>query len=457
MSPRILWLSALALAATGCFDDAKLRPLDAGSDIGPSDVPVAPPDAQPDAPATDAAADIDDVLDAADVAEDTPAEGGADASDAPPADSTTAECMLDRVLVTTSDFRTGGYALGRFAPMPSLVERMMAMAPDQDHLPVQSGCVVYELLRGNDELAVLDVANLPATARRVPLRPMMSTSTDPYQSNPWDVLTVSPTKAYVAMLAQPRLAVVDPTRGGREAVTGAIDLSPLRVSADRDMSGSPEPSAIVRAGRYVFVALQHLNAFAPVANGTLAVINPADDRLVDADVSTTDVEGVSLAGRNPVAMQLTPGGRLVVGMAGVVATMAPQMLDGGIEVVDPFLLRGRGLRITEAQLGGDLSNFVMLDDARGWAVVTQLMPGAPTMTRVVEFDLDAGDGMRVGRTIVSTGSIAAIARDPSGNVWVLDRTPMRAGARVFNPMGMELTTAPLTTGSLPPLGIAFVP
>jgi streptogramin lyase len=90
-------------------------------------------------------------------------------------------------------------------------------------------------------------------------------------------------------------------------------------------------------------------------------------------------------------------------------------------------------------------------------VVTQLVAGGAASERVVELNLDAPMGSRIGATIVSTGSIGAIARDPSGNVWVLDRTTGRAGARVFNPLGMEVTTAPLSSGTYPPAGIAFVP
>ena len=70
--------------------------------------------------------------------------------------------------------------------------------------------------------------------------------------------------------------------------------------------------AIVRAGRNVFVALQNLNMFMPVTNGTLAVIDPTGDMLVDTDTATPDVDPVRLTGRNPYAMRVTPGGRLVV-------------------------------------------------------------------------------------------------------------------------------------------------
>jgi hypothetical protein len=442
-------LLTLAASALGCFDDAKLRPLDAGDDLAPSDIPVTPPDGESPDVAADAKAP-----DVADLDADVPAVDAADdmddvAADFPRPDVPPGECPVDRVLVGTSDFRMGGYALGRFLPAPSLAPRMETSL-DQDHSPVQSGCIVYDLLRSTDELAVLDPMSLPTPARRIPLRPAMGMSTDPYQANPYGVLTVSPTVAYVVLYNAPRVAVIDPTMNGLDAVRRTINLSPLRSAMDRDTSGAMEAAAIVRAGRYVFVALQNLNMFMPVTNGTLAVIDPTGDVLVDTDGATPDVDPVRLTGRNPYAMRVTPGGRLVVTESGA---LGPMMLDGGIEVVDPVSFAARGLRVTEAQLGGDVSDFVMLDDSRGWVIVRQ----SSTSSRVVEFDLDAAEGMRAGRTIVSSGDIAAIARDPSGNVWVLDRTAGRFGARVFNPMGTEVTSAPLGTGMYPPVGIAFVP
>ncbi len=445
-SRSLRWLSPVVALVVGCFDDAALKA--PTSDLGAVDVPSA-------ADGGDAAIDArgDASLDAADATVDVGDDLGdatldADASDGGPA------CALDRVLVTTTNFMSGGYALGRFSPTPSLVPSTVD-APDQDHVPVQSGCVVYNLQRANDVLAVLDPMNLPTVARRIPLR-MGSDASAPYQSNPYDVLTVSPSKAYVAQYAVPRVAIVDPSRDGAAALLGSIDLAPVRAMADMDPSGSPEPIAFARVGRRVFLGLQNLNSFAPSINSALAVIDPERDVLIDADPATDGTSPVQLTGRNLLAMEATRGGRLVVAEAGVITTTTPQRLDGLVELVDPATLRASGALVTEMELGGDIGGMVMVDESRAWVVVTQV-PASSSSSRVVEVNLDAAAGARIIRTIMSTGSIAALARDPSGNVWVLDRTMGAAGARVFNPMGMELTSTPLSTGSLPPFGIAFVP
>jgi hypothetical protein len=111
------------------------------------------------------------------------------------------------------------------------------------------------------------------------------------------------------------------------------------------------------------------------------------------------------------------------------------------------------MRVTEMAFGGDLGDVVMLDEDRGWALVSRLPADAGAGdARVMEFSLATGT---VGRTIYTAASLAGLARDPNGSVWVLDRSGGASGVRVFNADGTARGGA-LTT-ALPPYGIAFVP
>jgi hypothetical protein len=395
-------------------------------------IDVAPPDVSMDAGAE---ASADAVL--GDVSNET-------SSDAP-----SAACNRRRAFITTSDFMRGGYAIGDFMRLSLAIS--MEASPDQDHLPVESGCMAFTLLRGEDTLAVLDLDNLPTIARRIALRPSGSDGGS-YLVNPYDVEVLSPTRAYVAQYARSHVAIVDPSRSGTAAVTGRIDLSPVRAMADNDPSGAPEASELFRVGDRVFVVLQNLASFAPVAPGSIAVIDTRSDTLVDVDPMTMGTQPVVLTRRNPVAAVLTPRGRIVLAGAGVQPFMPPNNLDGAIEAIDTETLRPVGVPVTENALGGDLQGLVMLDEHRGWALTYRFVSGGRE-ARIVAFDLSTG---MVGATIFTAPDIGAIAKDPAGNVWVLDRSMGRAGVRVFRPDGTQLTSAPLLTG-LPPYGIAFVP
>jgi len=443
MSSRVRLVLALisvqALGFAGCSDDPAPA-TDAGTtaDLGnPVDTGVVP--------------------DAGNPTDTGPGDAGptdAGPSDAGPSDAGTAPaCTLTRALVTTSNFMTGGYALGTIAP-PALSVPML-MAPDQDHLPVQSGCQVFTLLRGNDALAVLNPSNLPAVLRTIPLRGgLADAGTGPYQINPYDVELVAPTRAYVAQYALSRIAIVDPTRDGMAALTGSIDLAPVRAMADTDASGAPEASEMIRVGDRVFVVLQNLASFAPAAPGSLAVIDTRTDALVDADMATAGTQPVVLQHRNPVAATRTTGGRIVLAAAGTQPFMPPNVLDGAIEAIDPSTLRPVGMQVTEMALGGDLQNLVMLTEDRGWAVVYRFLEGGGREARVVPFDLSTGT---VSAPVLTGPDLGGIAVAPDGNVWILDRSPTTPGVRVLSPMGMAVTTMPLSVGTLPPYGIAFVP
>jgi hypothetical protein len=441
-----------ALAAYGCSGSSG-DPDGGTPDVPPTDVPAGSDVVATDRPDAASAAVVVDAAIASDVVAPRDVLAPSDVTDAAlPTDAGTS-CALTRALVTTSDFSAGGYALGALAT-PALMAAG-GMAPDQDHVPVQSGCVVYNLLRGNDILAVLDSANLPAIARRIPLRGQIpDAGSGPYQVNPYDVLTVSPTKAYVVQFGLAHVAVVNPTVDGASAITARIDLGPVRHPMDMDPSGAPEATRIVRVGDRALIALQNLSAFAPIANGTLAVINTTTDALVDLDPMTNGVQGVTLTARNPSAMTLTPSGaRVVVSSVGVQAFAPPQVLDGAVEALDAMTLRPTGMRVTEMAFGGDLGDVVMLDEDRGWAVVSRLPSDAGAGdARVMEFSLATGT---VGRTIYTAASLAGLARDPNGSVWVLDRSGGASGVRVFNADGTARGGA-LTT-ALPPYGIAFVP
>ena len=447
MAPRLRLvlglLSVQALGFAGCSDDPAPSP-DAGtsSDAGnPADSGFSA-DTGP----------LPDVGNPTDAGPSTDAGSSSDAGNSTDA-GTGPGCPLTRALVTTSNFMIGGYALGTIAP-PTL-NVPMAMAPDQDHLPVQSGCRVFTLLRGNDALAVLDPSNLPAVVRTIPLRAMLpDAGTGPYQVNPYDVEVLSPTRAYVTQYALSRVAIVDPSRDGASAVIGSIDLAPVRAMADTDPSGSPEASELLRVGDRVFVVLQNLASFAPAALGSVAVIDTRTDALIDADPATPGTQPVALRHRNPVAAVATPGGRLVFASAGNQPFMAPNVLDGAIEALDAATLRPVGMAVTEMALGGDLQHLVMLTEDRGLAIVYRFVMGGGREARVVPFDLSTGT---VSAPVLTAPDLGGIARSPDGNVWILDRSMGAAGVRVLSPTGMSLTPTPLSVGSLPPYGIAFVP
>lgn len=259
-------------------------------------------------------------------------------------------------------------------------------------------------------------------------------------SNPQDIAFLDREKAYVSLFGGTDVLVVDPTPppdcGG--FIRGRIDLA-----AFADADGLPEMHHMAIIGDRLYVALQKLdqaNFFVPADKGSIAVI----------DVNTDTVAGeIVLSGSNPFSQGkglAIRDGKLLISQAGFFGR-----LDGGIERVDPESGRAEGFFVTEADLGGDVTDFAIVSDTLGYAVLS-----LPDFTNsVVAFDPGR---RRVTRTLFSGSSfVSDIELNDRGQLFAADRTPRAPGVRVFDvATGRELTASPIDLG-LPPFDILFLP
>jgi hypothetical protein len=125
--------------------------------------------------------------------------------------------------------------------------------------------------------------------------------------------------------------------------------------------------------------------------------------------------------------------------------------DGGLELIDPNALTTSGIVLSEATLGGDITDVVPIDANRGAAIISD----SNFNTLLVGFNLSAPASID---TIYAPGSFALqdaeLSRD--GRIFVSDRTPVAPGIRVFNALThAQITTTPVDVG-LPPADIEFV-
>ncbi|MDZ7380048.1 MAG: hypothetical protein ONB06_11975, partial [candidate division KSB1 bacterium] len=254
-------------------------------------------------------------------------------------------------------------------------------------------------------------------------------------SNPQDIAFRSGLQAYVPLLARPWLLRVNPhpAQDCRDFIQGRIDLS-----AFADADGSPEANQAAVVGNRLFVTLERLENFAPVRKGMLVVVDTTDDTLIAA---------VELTARNPFGMTkglTVRGDYLYVSLVGQFG-----VADGGIEAVHVGTLQSAGLVLTEQELGGDVTDFVLVDDNTGYAIVS-----APDFsTSLVRFRLQTREVVPV---LPSSEGFSDIELSPRGHVFLADRNLRRPGVRIFAASdGAELTAAPLFTG-LPPFDLVFL-
>jgi DNA-binding beta-propeller fold protein YncE len=341
-------------------------------------------------------------------------------------------CTIDQLaLVIATDFETGSFAT------ISLDEPRIVMPTSRDRrvhgdaVGRSFGGLVYVVNRFlGDNVQVLDPAQGFATVRQCLVGE---------RSNPHDIVFAGPRKAYVTAYDQRSLLIIDPEAPSCSGfVTGSIDLAEL---ADED--GIPEMDQMALVGERLYVSLQRLdrrNFFLPAALGVLAIIDVASDTLIGA---------ITLSGSNPFAQSKGLSvfrGRIVVSQVGVFGA-----LDGGIERVDLESGRAEGFFITEAELGGDITDFVLVSERLCFAVVAD----ANFQNQLVAFDPLAGTTTGVLPT--GGGFITDIELNDRGEIFVADRTARNPGIRIFRAAdGVELTERPIDLG-LPPFDILFLP
>jgi len=334
-----------------------------------------------------------------------------------------------QALVVASDFQTGSFAtvdLESRHVMPTHRDRSVG----SDAVVRAHDGVVYVLNR----FLANNIQAFDATT----LRPLFQCSTGPV-TNPHDIAVVGASKAYVTAYESKQLLIVNPSPRAdcSDFVHSRIDLSEL---ADGD--GIPEMDQMIIVGTRLYVSLEQLdrrNFFEPARNGRIAVIDTANDRLIGS---------IELSGGNPFAS--TKGLTLVNGDIVIAETGRFGVNDGGIERVDLESGTASGFFITGVELGGDITDFVLLSEHLAYAALS-----GPSASVVVAFDPTQ---RRLLDTIYDRGGyVPDLEVNDRGELYVADRRFGKSGLRIYRARdGVEMTTDVLPIG-LPPFDILFLP
>lgn len=153
-------------------------------------------------------------------------------------------------------------------------------------------------------------------------------------SNPYNLVFVNETKAYLLRYADAKIWIVNPSAAQEEDFKiGEIDLS-----AYADIDGSPEASQGVIIGDKLFVILQRLEYYVPNNTAYAAVIDTNTDEEIDLNIDT-NLKGIPLQGRNPLSIRYHEAAGLFVQSVGdygdsYSANPRPIGYSGGIEKID---------------------------------------------------------------------------------------------------------------------------
>lgn len=358
-----------------------------------------------------------------------------------------------RAIVSTApiDFSSGGFAVVDIATR-AFSFRLGALSPDSV-VRTPSGTPIIVNRRRYNSLQFLDV--------NAPTLPNIKDCSvaDGINSNPQDVVLVSPHKGYVTPYASGSLYVIDPAvlfdPGVDPAcdgiITDHVDLSTF------DSDGVPEVDQMAVVGGNLFVSMQLLDTQHQPTHGParIAVIDTATDQ-----VKTS----IALSFANPFAA--TKGlpydefqNRIFVGGPG---TIGSSLEDGAIEAIDPTSMQSAGVLLTGADVAANIFDFVIVGTDRAFAIIAD-----DKSNSVVDVQLSTRSIRKV--LLSSTALITDIEMTELGELWVAYRGESksdRAGIRIFSVMGddPELTTTddaqptpkPIALGQAP-FTLAFIP
>jgi len=338
-----------------------------------------------------------------------------------------------QAFVLTSDFSTGSFGTVGLDPPNPVTGSNPHRIVYRDAVVRTHGGLVYVVNRlFADNIQVLDPAQGFATRLQCPTGSA---------TNPHDIAFVDDHKAYVTRLEVPDLLIVNPSAQPNcsDFTIGSINLSSL---ADDDHNPDMDQMAIVDGRLYVALERLDINRIlrTPATNGALAVIDTSTDQLIG------DIE---LTGQNPFGATkglTVRGGALYVSEPGYFGR-----LDGGIERVDLDSQMAQGFVITEQELGGDITDFVLVSDTVGYAIVGQ--PGFHNA--LVSFDLTT---RQVTGTLASANgaTLFDVELNDRGELYVADRTRQHSGVRIFRVADGAEIAGPLNL-VLPPFEVVFLP
>lgn len=286
-----------------------------------------------------------------------------------------------------------------------------------------------------------------------PNTPNLTASTqdpdDTAQSNPADLLIVSPTKGYLLRYGSGTLWIVNPsaeTEG--DFYIDEIDLSHY------DADGVPEMSAGVIDQGLLYVAMQRLENFASVKSGYVAVIDIGSDEEVDTG-NNPDLPGIELPLQSPTGLIIDPASLdlLAIGSGGFDGSFTP-VFEGGIARIDTGAFTAELLLddgSAESAPFGQFGELVAISGTQAYFTAGEPF-AAQTLYRfdpTTDADPVAVDGF-------IDQELGALAVDPLNRLWVARADTEAPGISLLDVSGGgETVTGSRINTSLIPINIDF--
>jgi len=271
-------------------------------------------------------------------------------------------------------------------------------------------------------------------------------------SNPYDMIFVSETKAYVLRYGTGVAWIVNPSAATEaEFKIGELDLSAY------DADGVPDMSTAVVANGRLYIAMQRMEFWTPTQNSYVAIFDINTDQEIDANIGGDTLKGIPLLTRNAGKIIFEPvSNSIFVQSSGYIHWSGNTYeFTGGIEKIDLATLTttvvlddGDDLDLVAAHPYGSITQLAMVSNDVIYFVGYF---GAFDQT-LFKLNLLSNEITPTGVVSLVNGQISGLSVDSQGLLWVSDSA--NATVRVIDPATGDEVDALYT--NLNPEKVVFV-
>ena len=190
-------------------------------------------------------------------------------------------------------------------------------------------------------------------------------------SNPWDLVFVNSTKAYLIRYGSTKAWIVNPSATSE----AGFKIGELDLSAYTDVDGVPNMCCGVIAGNKLFIVMQRLVDWCPTQIAYVAVFDTATDIEINTGMGSEKMIGIPLAIKNPRSIQYLADNNLVYvqGSGAFPGGTCDPVYEytGGIESINPLTYASSiVLDDGDAQLHpyGAISGMAIASSAKGYFI-----------------------------------------------------------------------------------------
>lgn len=281
---------------------------------------------------------------------------------------------------------------------------------------------------------------------------------DSTSRNPYDIVSLSDTKAYILRYGSSKVWIVNPqATTADDFKIGELDLDSY--IAEDNSNGTPNPSAGTIVDGKLFITLQRLNdAYSP-NTAYIAVFDTETDLEIETNANADDtVMGIPLVGLNPL------NGSIVSKDGVVYVTTRNSYSDTDLTLsrVEAITASDYSLRtvLTADDIAENTSAFIgssaIVSATKGYIVAEETF-FSPYRVLSTVYSFNPTTGVIADAAIAETGEeqISHISLDAANFLWISVSNPTNPGVDVVN-TETDVKELPRFATELNPTAIAFI-